>query len=41
MKRRPGGYTFTFPYCHTTFQVGGYIPGHIGCGKCGKTFNLR
>lgn len=41
MKRRPGGYTVTCPYCHTRFLVGGYSPGLIGCGKCGKTFNLR
>lgn len=41
MKTRTGGYTVTCPYCHTKFLIGGYSPGLIGCGRCGKTFNLR
>jgi len=41
MKRRPGGYTVTCPYCRTRFAFGGYTPGLIRCGSCGKAFDLR
>ncbi|WP_269140118.1 MJ0042-type zinc finger domain-containing protein [Aeromicrobium terrae] len=41
MKRRANGYTVTCPYCRTKFLIGGYSPGLIRCGSCGKAFNLR
>ena len=41
MKTRNGGYTVTCPYCRTQFVIGGYSPGLIRCGRCGKAFNLR
>lgn len=41
MKRSPGGYTVTCPHCRTKFLIGGYSPGLIRCGSCGKAFNLR
>lgn len=41
MRRRPGGYTVTCPYCRTRFLIGGYTPGRIRCGACGKVMTLR
>lgn len=41
MKRNAHGYTVTCPYCRTKFIIGGYSPGLIRCGKCGKAFDLR
>jgi predicted Zn finger-like uncharacterized protein len=41
MKTRTGGYTVTCPHCRTKFVIGGYSPGLIRCGSCGKAFNLR
>lgn len=40
MKQRAGGYTVTCPHC-TKFVIGGYSPGLIRYGRCGKAFNLR
>lgn len=41
VKRNPNGYTVTCPYCRTKFVIGGYSPGLIRCGACGKAFNLK
>lgn len=41
MKTRPNGYTVTCPHCRTRFHIGGYSPGLIACGNCGRAFNLR
>ena len=41
MRKRTGGYGITCPHCRSKFAVGGYSPGLIRCGHCGKTFNLR
>ncbi len=41
MRSRPGGFAVTCPYCRTKFVIGGYSPGLITCGKCGRAFNLR
>lgn len=32
---------FTCPHCKSQFLIGGYSPGVIQCGRCGKAFQLR
>lgn len=41
LRRSSNGYTVTCPHCRAQFLIGGYSPGLIACGRCGKTFNLR
>lgn len=41
MKRNSNGFTVKCPHCRTSFLIGGYSPGLIRCGACGKPFNLR
>jgi len=41
LRRSSNGFTVTCPHCRTRFLIGGYMPGLIACGKCGKTINLK
>ncbi|MBF4636213.1 hypothetical protein ITJ38_17520 [Agreia pratensis] len=41
MRRSTNGFKVTCPHCRAQFLIGGYSPGVIRCGKCGRPFNLR
>lgn len=41
MRTNARGFTVTCPHCKSQFLIGGYSPGVIACGRCGKSFQLR
>jgi len=41
LEEQPSGLHAHLPRCRSKFLNGGYSPGVIRCGNCGRAFNLR